>query len=256
MTDGRPMSSRRESRSKTLQQKVLDVGVLFLLGAGLIAAGMFSGILGMRLAVRGTEVVVPEITGSTADEARQILTQRDLDLQVIGERFDQNFPAKKILAQYPNSGGRLKAKRPVQVILSLGSRTHPVPDLTGSTVQVARLEVAQYNYEIGHVTRIASEGFDKDVVLSQDPEPGSSDVSNSKINLLVSSGDPGRFLMPDLTDRNLNVVEPLLREAGFQVDSITYRFYANARKGTVVKHFPEPGSLLVAKASVHLEVAR
>lgn len=250
------MSSAKASSRKKLQKKVFDVGLLLLLAAILVAVGLMSGIVGMRLAVRQSEIVVPSIVGRSVDEATERLSVRELDLQVIGERYDPNSEAGQVVAQFPLAGGRMKARRPVQVIVSLGARTHAVPDFVGSTAQVARLTAAQYNYEIGHISRIPWEGIEKDIVIQQDPPAGSTETTSPKVNLLVSDGEAGDFVMPDLTGRNLNEVEPFLTDQGFEVGSIVYRFYANVVKGTVVNHFPRPGYLVTVEDTINLEVAR
>jgi beta-lactam-binding protein with PASTA domain len=142
------------------------------------------------------------------------------------------------------------------LILSLGERTHPVPDLMGSTLQVARLTAAQYNYEIGHISRIVMSDADKDLVIRQDPLPGSTETASPKIHLLIGEGGGGRYIMPDLTGKNLNEVEPFLTDQGFEVESIIYRFYSNVVKGTVVNHFPQPGYVVKKDDRISLEVAR
>lgn len=248
--------NKKPTQTRALQKKVLDLGMLFLLAAVLVAAGVISGIVGMRLAVRKTEVVVPAIVGLTLDQAAADLTELQLEVKVMGERYDDQYPKGEIISQYPPEGGRIKAGRYLQVVVSLGRRTHAVPDLLGSTVRVAQLTAAQYSYGIGHITRISYPGVDEDVVIQQDPEAGSTSATDSRISLLVSEGPPGRFSMPDLRGRNLNEVEPFLNTRGFEVESITYRFYRGVVKGTVVKQYPEPGNLLLEGDPVNLEVAR
>ncbi len=66
-TARRPDSTRREApmpeKENTIHEQVLIVGKLTVLVGVLIAVGLSSAYLGMRLAVRGTEVEVPSIVG-------------------------------------------------------------------------------------------------------------------------------------------------------------------------------------------------
>ncbi len=56
--------TKREARMQgsTIHEQILIVGQLTVLVGVLIAVGLSSAYLGMRLAVRGTEVEVPSIT--------------------------------------------------------------------------------------------------------------------------------------------------------------------------------------------------
>jgi serine/threonine-protein kinase len=243
-------------KKKTLQRKFVDLGMLLLLGAILVAAGVFSGVLGMRLAVSRAEVVVPSLVGETMEGAEKLLSAKSLNVHVQGERYDDRYEPGTVISQSPKAGGSLKTDRSVQVIVSLGKRTHPVPNLVGNPLRVAELTAAQYNYEVGHVSRVFLSEVDQEQVILQTPEAGLEDVTNPKIDILVSTGEPERFLMPDLLDQNLNKVKAFLEEQGFEVGTVVYRFYPDFRKGNVVRQFPEPGSLVTKKDKVNLEVSR
>ena len=245
-----------ELLKKARQKKVLDVGLLALLLGVLVAAGLMSALVGMRLAVRSTEVTVPQVVGLDQETAKEALDGVQLGLRVTAERYDSEVPKGLVLEQFPKQGRSVKALRDVQVILSLGERNHPVPNLVGTTVRVAQLTAAQYNYEVGFVSELPDDDLEEGRVLQQFPEAGATDALSPKINLLVSAGKPGRYVMPQLVGRNMNEVTQFLEEKGFEVGRINYRFYSNVRKGTVVKQFPEVGHLLKDGEIVNLEVAR
>ncbi len=250
------MSARKQSRHRSLQRRFLDAGKAVLLVGILIAVALLSAMVGMRIAVRRTEVTVPKVVGLTSEDAQKVLSQVDLKLDVTGQRYDDSTPAGRITSQFPEQGGRMKAKRSLQVQMSLGPRTNPVPKLVGLTLRVAQLTAAQYNYEVGRVSEIPREGTTKDEVVQQFPPAGSANALSPKINLLVAKGVPERYIMPDVTGQNLNEVQPYLEARGFKLPSVQYRFYSNVRKGTVVKQFPERGYLLAGGDTINLEVAR
>ncbi len=249
------MAVNKQTKSGRFPQTFLDVGWLVLLGGILVAASLLFAMVGMRIAVRRTEVSVPAVVGMTTEQAKAVMERAELRLEVIGQRYDETAEKGRIIAQFPAAAGRLKAKRPVQVHLSLGPRTHPVPNLLGSTLRVAQLKAGQYNYEVGHVSQITREGSEKETVIAQFPPPDSADAVSPKINILISKGVPASYVMPDVTGQNLNEVQPYLEARGFKLPSVDYRFYRNATKGTVVKQFPEPGYLLAQGDTINLEVA-
>ena len=124
-----PTAPEHEPTKRTIHEQVLIVGKLTVLVGVLIAVGLSSAYMGMRLAVRGTEVEVPSIIGQPVGTATEILEQVNLQREVIGERFDSEALKGVVLSQAPPAGVKIKAQRKVQVILSLGATKSRVPDL-------------------------------------------------------------------------------------------------------------------------------
>jgi len=236
--------------------RFFTVGKAVLLIAILATVGIFSAILGVRLAVRGTEVGVPPVTGKSIDEARKALVARDLVVEVTGERYDPNTAAGKILSQLPTPGGRIKSGGSVQVVMSLGPRRVPIPDLRGSTVRSARLMVAQAGYELGHVSTMTKDDAEREEVVRQYPSPTSKETGSPKIDVLVTAPPRRTYVMPDVTGQNITGVLAFFEKNGLKVKPPEYRSYQNVEKGTVVKQYPEPGYPLSGGDPISLEVAR
>src|SRR5947208_9700345 len=122
---------------------------IVLMVALLGVASIVSALTAMRFAIRGREVEVPRLAGKTADEAKEILSHRGLLLKVSTSRFSSNVPEGYILDQIPPSGSRLKINRTVNVLLSLGERRFPVPNLVGTSLRAAQLTLSQRKLALG-----------------------------------------------------------------------------------------------------------
>lgn len=245
----------KESVSKSLHTRFRSIGKFLFLAGLLIGVGLLSGYLAMRFAVRGTEVAVPKIQGIPGEEAQKILAQAGLRLQVVGERYDAQVPKGAVISQYPGPEVSIKADREVQVILSLGPRRNPVPDLKGSTLRAAQSMILQSGYEVGHITEVTL-GREKDEVIQQFPPPDAQEIMSPKIDVLVGREAPKKYIMPDLLGEHLNRAISFFDSQGFKVQRIQYRAYPGVPKGAVVKQFPEPGYVLSQTDSINLEVAR
>lgn len=239
-----------------LPLKFLTIGKFMFLAGVLLLVGLLSAFLAMRFAVRGTEVEVPEIQGQSAEEAKKILRRVDLRMNVSGERYDSRIPKDAIISQHPGAGIRIKANREVRVILSLGTRRNPIPQLRGTKRRAAQSMIRQSGYEVGYVSEVHLPGTGEDEVLQQFPAPGAEEVLRRAIDLLVNRSSPNRYIMPDVTDQDLNQVIPFLERSSLKLGKIQYRAHHDVSKGTVVKQFPEPGYMLRETDSIHLEVAR
>jgi len=236
--------------------RFLTLGRSFLLIAILITVAIISAVVGIRIAVRGDEVQVPSLAGQTVDQAKKNLGSLALVLEVNGERYDPAVGAGKIVSQLPPAGGRMKANRDVQVIVSLGARRNPIPDLLGSSMRSAQLMVMQSGYELGNVSTINLDNAGQDGVIRQYPTPQSLEVLSQKIDLLVNAPRSTRFVMPDLMGQNIAVVTAFLESNNLKMRPPVYREYQNADKGLVVKQYPEPGYMVTREDPISLEVAR
>ena len=250
----RPTTSIQESHPG-IQRKVLDVGVVVLLGTVLVAVGLFGIIAGIKLTVSRSDVEVPSLLGLTVQAAESELQPFELALRVVGERYDAAVPGGAVLSQFPPPGTRNKPGRTVQAILSKGTRTHPVPDLIGSTAGVARMTSEQNNYLVGRISTIKVPRVAKDTVLAQSPPPGSTLAVTPRIDVLMVSGEAPGYVMPDFVGMNLNRVKPFLEKHQLELEEVHYRFHQTRTKGTVIGQFPRPGHMLKADEGITLEVA-
>ncbi len=249
------MPSKRTYPNKQLQRRFLDIGKAVLLVGILVLVGLFSAYLGIRIAVRGNEVQVPSLLKAQVESARQQLKKRRLDLDVIGQRYDPEVPKGAVIVQDPGPGGTITARRSVQVIVSLGKSVNPIPDLIGSTMREARLLVTQAGYELGNVSTVSLPGRE-DQIIQQYPAALSKEISNPKIDILLSMPSSRHYIMPDFLGQNLNRVMAAFNTSGIKLGKIEYRRVPGTVRGAVVKQFPEPGYMLSEDASVNLEVAR
>lgn len=236
------------------QSRFVGWGKICLLGGILVTAFLVSMIIGMRLAVRGHEVETPTLVGMSLSDAETVFQRLDLKLMVSGHRYDEMVPKGAIISQLPGAGVRTKENGSVQVIVSLGRRTRPIPELSGSSVRAARLLLEQEQYQLGRISELpVAEG--KDVVVAQWPRPQAGTGAADRVDVLLETKLDERFVMPEFIGANLNRALLSLERLGFQTQTY-YRDYPGARRGTVVRQFPDPGYPVTLDQVVNLEVAR
>lgn len=247
--------SRSRDRS-SLQYKFLTLGMILMLCGILLVIAVVSITLSMRFAVRGTEVEVPDLVGMTEEEAVRSLREAGLQLEITGQRYHSSVREGAVAWQSPHPGGRIKAERSVQTIISLGRRRNPVPNLVGSTLRASRTLVRQSGYQLGNITEIVIAGTKREQVLQQFPGPDAEQVVDPRIDVLVSRQHRVEYIMPNVIGQSLNRVSPFFQNNGFQLSQIRYRPARGTRRGLVVKQYPDPGYLLAESDRIYLEVAR
>ena len=239
----------------TLQEKSVFLGKVFILAGVLVALFLFSGLIGMRFAVRGHVMETPSVVGMSLENAEDIFSRTELELVIGGRRYDRNIPSGYIVSQAPNAGMGIKSNGKVMVIASLGRKSNPVPNLSGSSLRAARVLAEQSRYSLGRISEI-SLGDKEDHVISQFPVPESDESVSDNIDVLVTRMKPREFIMPDLVGMNLSRTLRMLRANGFDVGQIRYRKYQGVPRSSVVRQFPQAGYRLGPDLAIDLEVAR
>jgi serine/threonine-protein kinase len=250
------MGRFESGRSRLLQDRFLTIGKLALLIGVLLVVFLFSVILGMRFSVRGKVFETPAIVGMQLVDAEELFEMKDLNLAVVGRRYDPDIPKDAIISQLPVAGVGIKANRDVQVIVSNGRRPNPVPDLIGHSARAARLLARQNGYELGRVSEMLYGTEENERIIAQYPEPHSEENVSDRIDILVQKKSVAAYIMPDVIGDNLNRVMMFFEDNGFEIARVQYKKHQGIVKGTVVRQFPEPGYLLREDESIHLEVAR
>lgn len=242
--------------SRLLQGRFLTLGKLALLAGVLIVVFLFSVIVGMQFSVRGKVFGTPAIVGMNLGDAQDLFEQKELNLAIVGRRYDPDIPKDAIISQLPVAGVGIKANRDVQVVVSMGRRPNPVPDLRGRSTRAARLLAEQNGYDLGRVSEVLSGSEEGEKIIDQYPEPYSEENVSDRIDVLVQKKSVAAYIMPDVIGDNLNRVMIFFEDNGFDIARVQYKQHQGISKGTVVRQFPEPGYLLREDESINLEVAR
>lgn len=229
----------------------------FFFAGILVMAGFLSCLTAMRFAIQGNEVKVPNLEGKTIPEGSHLLTGSALRLKVESHRYDDRVPKDRILAQIPGRDSRLKRDSAVRVIVSLGAKKIPIPDLQGETLRAGQILILKRGLTLGVTSVVSSDTGDKDRILAQDPPPETQLAESPKMNLLVSSGKrPHKYLMPDLTGRRSEEVVAEFAGLGLRLGAVNYQSIPGVLRGTILNQFPPPGSKIVEGSSVNFEVCR
>jgi len=219
---------------------------LLLLAAVAFAVGLLSvNYLIMPLLVHRTgDVSVPDLVGLSADDAAAALKELGLRIRVLGETYDDEVAAGRVVRQDPGSGTSVRAGRAVSVVLSKGPDVAAVPDLEGESLRHARMLLARVGLKEGSVAHSFSPEVPADHVIGSDPPPGTTLKKGEKVSLLVSLGSqPEDYVMPDVRGLRMGEARAALEAAGFTVRIkgggwMRYLFGGELRVG---KQRPLPG---------------
>ena len=226
-----------------------------LLAFILMSVAFLSAITAMRFAIQGREVVMPNVVGQKMPEAEQMLRGRGIGVQVEDRTYNP-VPVDMVLRQSPPPGMKVKVGQSAHVIVSLGPQSATIPPLIDLTLRTARIELLRGGLQTGEVSSAYLGGAGTDVVLQQDPAPGTSNVTSPHVDMLVSLGPrPAAYVMPELIGQSLNEAESKLTGIGLKSPKLTLTPLPGGLHGTVLGQTPARGARLEASTQVELQIA-
>ena len=226
-----------------------------LLAFILMSVAFLSAITAMRFAIQGREVVMPNVVGQKMPEAEQMLRGRGVGVQVEDRTYNPT-PVDMVIRQSPPPGMKVKVGQSAHVIVSLGPQSATIPPLIDLTLRAARIELLRGGLQAGEVSSAYLGGAGNDVVLQQDPAPGTSNVTSPHVDMLVSLGQrPAAYVMPELIGQSLNEAESKLTGIVLKSPRLTLTPLPGGLHGTVLGQTPARGARLEASTQVELQIA-
>jgi serine/threonine-protein kinase len=238
-----------------LKGRVWSAGKILLLVGALGATYLVFAIAGMRIALKTREVVVPNLTGRTVNEASTLLADMGLTMRVEDQRrAHPTIAAGRIVAQDLPVGVTARRQRGVKVWLSAGPRSSIVPELVGETEQTATMRLRADQIELAGLSEIRSASYPSGSVVAQEPPPTS---TSNRVFLLVNRGErDASYVMPDLIGINGDRAADLLRAHGFRVAVVAEHPYPGVPAGIVLRQLPQAGFQIAPGEPISLEVSR
>jgi len=165
---------------------------------------------------------LPDSTGLTLSEAQTRLVERDLDVLLPVEEYDEVVPPGTIIGwSVPGdatlgAGSRVEPGTPIELVVSVGPAPRSIPNVVGMTVGAARSELEALGLTLTEVGQEFSDDVPLGSVISQGLAPGTEVERGSDLTVVVSKG-PDIVPFPDLSGAaNYEEAAAILVEAGFQ----------------------------------------
>ena len=226
-------------------------------GALVLFVFAFSFHLSMKVEMRSTEVVVPDLTGLPLDEASGVVEPLGLVLDVVDQRHDPAVASGRILQQQPPGGSSVRRGRKLKLVLSLGGKILAVPNLLGKADRAVEIELRRDGFAPGDEARVFSHEVAAGRILAQVPPAGSPAVPNARVHRLVSRGAPqSAWVMPDLTGLRRRAAERWIESSGFRRGPVRKIDSRRRASGTVVGQLPLAGHPIHRNDIVELTVVR
>lgn len=221
----------------------------------LASVAFLSALTAMRIAIRGREVVMPNLVGVPVDQATRMLQGRGVGI-MIEDRVFSHYPVDAIARQSPLPDMNVKVGQHAHVVLSLGPQKVTVPELEDASVRSAQVLLLRDGLQSGEVSSLYLPDSDADTVLEQDPAPGAAGAINPHVNMLVTLGPrPPAYVMPALTGLSYAEASARLAAAGLKIAKVVPAASSGAARDTVLDQTPARGRRVDSTTPIELQVA-
>jgi eukaryotic-like serine/threonine-protein kinase len=229
----------------------------FLLGLVLLLVAFSSALLAMRFAIHGREVRVPKLWGLHAVEAEKQANAQGLVLTIENRFYSNDVPAGYIVSQSPGPDTKVRRGWKVRVAESLGPQRAAIPNVVGQSERLAELNISRRGLELGTVATIHYPGATASTVITQNPAADEKNAASPRIGLVVAAPDNrGSYLMPNFVGQPLADATAALKQAGLNVDHVSFVEDTSGPSGNVLRQSPVAGKRIEAGAGVILEVRK
>lgn len=200
------------------------------------------------------DTMVPDLLGSTTEQARSIAEQRGLLLVVGGEEESEKYTENLICRQAPLPGSAVRTKSTVTIFISKGSSHIILPDFKGQGLSAMTVRLSELGLKVGEVRSEEDATVDKDKIISTEPKAGSRVNKGDVISVVLSRGVE-LVKVPKLTGRSLSTAKRVIEENGFEVGAVSWEVSIDFNVGIIMRQNPGAGQMAKKGSKINLVVA-
>ena len=221
----------------------------------IIALFLLSGLIFGSYQLLGVgKISVPSLAGMTQAEAKANLAEIGLAFEVAEEVFDEDIPKGKVISSKPAGGGRISPDGVVGLVISKGQERIQIPDLKGTTPDVASQQLSALGLTVGDINESFDMKLASGFVITSNPKNGAEVKRSSIVNLIVSKGIEQISLL-SFVGKGSDEALSELTNRGFDVDA-TYKFSDNVFKGLVISQTPEKSESIGMGSKIELVISK
>ncbi len=206
-------------------------------------------------------VVIPDLRGSTPDDAVNALLDLGLQPGQRTDKFNGQVTAGLVIRTDPAAGTEVQPGSPVDYVVSLGIEPTPTPEPTPAPVVIPDLtgvveaDAVNALLDAGLVPGVKTEAFDPAIaagsVVATDPAAGTEVQPGSPVDYVVSLGieptptpepTPAPVVIPDLRGSTPDDAVNALLDLGLQPGQRTDKFNGQVTAGLVIRTDPAAGT--------------
>lgn len=244
--------SDEDRRKKKLVIALVSAAAILLVLIVLLLRGVIGG--------RGQsdEIVLPDLTNRTYDQAKEILEAKGLKIEKGEEVYDDQIIKGSVVSQQPKADTKVKPGRTITVTVSKGPKEPGiVPKLVGK-MYTSKAELNETlkptGFSIGTITEEESDE-ETGTIIRQTPDAGESANEGTRIDIVVAKkkADPK---VPNLSGMTESEAEAAVITNGFTTGEVNYEESNTVEEGRVIRQSPEAYSDAEPGTKIYIWVSK
>lgn len=239
----------KEKKRRNVIKRIATVLLILLLLASLAYGTMYV----LNNFFKVSDMVVPNVVGSSLNQASKILSDHNLKMEISEERYSDK-PENTILSQDPPQGSVVKAGSTVYVVISKGKQVVVVPNVINKDYLEAKNILENMGLKANIIEQY-NDQFPKEYVFDQNPRQGVQVEYNTVIDLYVSKG-PQPAIMPNVVNMTLEEATTALENAGLKLGKVIYKETTDVPENIVLEQSVPPNSEVQKGSPIDLIVSK
>ncbi len=191
-------------------------------------------------ALIGKEIIVPDVSGMSEDEAQEKLT--DEGFKPTSEfQYDDNVAEGNVISTTPAAHSKAAKDTQVKMIVSKGAQKKTVPDVRGKSEADARSEIQAAGLTVLPATQ-HDDSVAKGNVISQSVTPGKKVSAGTAVNLVLSSGSD-KVSIQNFAGKDEEELLSWASQNGLNASKQKDEYSSNYEEGTIISMSPASGSV-------------
>ena len=214
----------------------------------------FGGTMLVLKVTNPKEVEVPNVVGSTREEAQQKIEGAKLKFEVSSEEYSADTEENHVISQDPaylENYNKVKEGSTVKVVISKGTEKTKVPNVKGKEKDeaVQLIEDAKLKAEVVEETsKTVKEGY----VISQETDANTEVNAGDTVKLHVSTGTE-KATVPGVVGKSQDEAKKALQDLGFVV-TVTNAEDSSKENGAVLKQSLDEGQSVEKGSAITITV--
>ncbi|MEL6870948.1 MAG: PASTA domain-containing protein [Pseudomonadota bacterium] len=199
-------------------------------------------------------IPTPDTTGSTQAQAEQAIRDAGLIVGTITSEPSDTVTEGNVVRTDPPAGNSITVGSTVNIILSSGTASVDIPDVSGLTQAEAEAAIIAAGLVVGDILPEASAVVANGFVIRTAPAAAASATRGSRIDLIISTG-PADTSVPDVVDQPEATAIAALTNVGLVVGIITRTDSDVIAAGNVISQSPVGGTMVSEGSTVNLVIS-
>ena len=199
---------------------------------------------------------VPDVVDLEQAAAESSIVSASLAVGTVSTANSDTVVAGNVISQNPTGGSSVAVGSAVDLVVSLGPvQMTTVPDVVGLDQTSAESSIVAADLVVGTVSTANSDTVLAGDVISQNPTGGTSVVTGTTVDLVVSLGPVQMTTVPDVVGLEQTSAESSIVAVGLAVGTVTTANSDTVLAGNVISQDPTGGAEVTAGTAVDLVVS-